>query len=178
MGKGVSINKQAIAKMQRDLQREFDKHPIRVPINADPPTGFAGTPSSTVNHYHAPVVTVNGDHAQVAWGDGTITQGQGDVSQVTAGYETLARISADVLAKRDALALSAEDSEDLRDTAEAVLAEVVKPEPDKGVLRRGATMLRGLLASAATGLNQAITAETAKFARDAIDALGKAVAAS
>lgn len=92
MAKGVSINKQAIAKIQRDLQREFDKHPIHVPVNANTPAGFGHVLPTTVNHYHAPVVTVHGDHAQVAWGDGSITQGQGDVSQVTEGYEALAQL--------------------------------------------------------------------------------------
>jgi hypothetical protein len=31
------INRQAIAKMMRDIQREFDKHPIRVPVETDGP---------------------------------------------------------------------------------------------------------------------------------------------
>lgn len=80
MGSKVSINKQAIAKMQRELQREFDKHPIRVPINAERPEAFGQPGTTTVNHYHAPVVTVHGDRAQVAWGDGEVHQDQGSVS--------------------------------------------------------------------------------------------------
>lgn len=171
MAKGVSINKRAIAKFQNDIQREFDKKPIKVPINADP----ARTSGAAVNHYHGPVVTVNGGQAQVAWGDGTITQGQDDISQVTVGYEDVAHIVSEILTNLDSLSLSKEDNQDARENAEAILAEVVKAEPDKGVVRRGATMLKGLMASAMTGVNQAVTAESAEYARDAIEALGMAI---
>lgn len=174
MGSKVSINKQAIAKMQRELQREFDKHPIRVPINADRPELF-GQPTTTVNHYHAPVVTINGDRAQVAWGDGEIRQDQGTVSQVTSGYEEVARLTAEVLAKLDEFVLTSGEAQDARENGELLLAEVVKPEPDKNVFRRAATMLRGLLASAAMGVNQAVTTESADLARKAIATLSEAV---
>lgn len=72
MAKGVSVNKRAIAKMHKDIQREFDKRTVQVPIKADATTGSSASQQPTVNHYHAPVVTVNGDQAQVAWGNGTI----------------------------------------------------------------------------------------------------------
>lgn len=175
VAKGVSINKRAIAKFQNDIQREFDKKPIKVPINADPATASGAPQPSAVNHYHGPVVTVNGGQAQVAWGDGTITQGQDDISQVTVGYEDVAHIVADILANLDSLSLSKEDNQDARENAETLLAEVVKAEPDKGVVRRGATMLKGLLTSVTTGVNQAVTAESAEYARDAIEALGMAI---
>ena len=140
----VSINKQAIAKMQRDLQREFDEHPIRVPINAEPPESFGQPATTTVNHYHAPVVTINGDRAQFAWGAGEIRQDQGAVSQVTPGYEEVARLTAEVLAKLDEFVLTSDEAQDARDNGELLLAEVVKPDPDKSLLRCAATMLRGV----------------------------------
>lgn len=175
MGSKVSINKQAIAKMQRELQREFDKHPIRVPINADRPELFGQPTTTTVNHYHAPVVTINGDRAQVAWGDGEIRQDQGSVSQVTSGYEEVARLTAEVLAKLDEFVLTSGEAQDARENGELLLAEVVKPEPDKNLLRRAATMLRGVLASAATGVNQAVATESADLARKAIATLSESV---
>lgn len=174
--KGVSINKRAIAKFQKDIQREFDKRPIQVPINADTGTASGASQPSTVNHYHGPVVTVNGDQAQIAWGDGTITQGQGDVSQITEGYEDLARVVADILSKLGELSLSDEDAEDVKETADVLLAEVVKAEPEKGVIRRGTKMMKALLASATIGVNQAVTTESAEYAREAIEALGAAIA--
>ena len=167
----MSINKRAIARFQKGIQREIDKRPIKVPISADAVTVSDAPQPLTVNLYHGPVVTVNGDQAQVAWGDGTITQGQGDVSQIAAGYEDIARIAVDILAKLDNLPLSEEDNHDARENAEALLAEVVKAKPDKGAIRRGATMLKGLLAPVTTGVNQAVTAESAEYARGAIEAL-------
>lgn len=174
MAKGVSINKRAIAKLQKDIQREFDKRPVEVPINADMTTRSGAPQPSTVNHYHAPVVTVNGDEAQVAWGDGTISQQQ-DVSQVAEGYQELARIVADILAQLDNLPLTEEENQYARENADALLTEVVKAEPDKGVVRRGVTLVKGLLASITTGVNQAVTAESADYARKTIEALGNAV---
>lgn len=175
MAKGLSINKRAIAKMQKDIQREFDKRPVEVPIKADPTTGSGASQQPTVNHYHAPVVTVNGGQAQVAWGDGTINQQQENVRQVADGYQDLARIVADILAKLDNLPLTDEDNQYARENAEALMGEVVKADPDKGVVRRGVILLKGLLASITTGANQAVTAESAEFAREAIEGLGKAV---
>lgn len=175
MAKGVSINKRAIAKLQKDIQREFDKRPVEVPINTDMATRSRAPQPSTVNHYHAPVVTVNGGQAQVAWGDGTIKQQQQDVSQVAEGYQELARIIADILAKLDNLPLTEEDNQYTRENAEALLTEVVKAEPDKGVVRQGVTLVKGLLASITTGVNQAVTAQSADYARETIEALGNAV---
>jgi hypothetical protein len=58
--------------MKREIQREFDKHPISVPVQADPATTF-GT-GATV--YNGPVVNVHGDHAQIAWGNRDVSQNQ------------------------------------------------------------------------------------------------------
>lgn len=175
VAKGVSINKRAVSKFQKDIQREFDKRPIEVPINADTARLSGASQPSTVNHYHGPTVTVNGDQAQVAWGDGTISQERRDVSEVAEGYRDLARILADILAKLDNLPLTEEDNQYTRENAEALLTEVVKAEPDNGVVRRGVTLVKGLLASIATGVNQAVTAESADYARETIAALGNAV---
>src|SRR5690606_23850452 len=111
---------------------------------AEQPEAFELPISTTVNHYHAPVVTINGDRAQVAWGDGTIRQNQASVRQVTPGYEEAAQLTAEVLAKLDEFMFTADEAQDVRDNGELLLAEVVMPEPDKGLLRRAATMLRGL----------------------------------
>lgn len=82
---------------------------------------------------------------------------------------------ADILARLDNLPLTDEDNQYARENAEALMGEVVKADPDKGLVRRGATLLKGLLASITTGANQAVTAESAEFAREAIEALGNSV---
>lgn len=52
----------------------------------------APRPQVATSHtvYHGPVVQVNGANAQVAWGDGTITQSHQGSQQVAAGLEDLA----------------------------------------------------------------------------------------
>ena len=68
MAGGFKINKQGIRKMTRDIEREFAKNPVKVPLEADP--GAVSLPAATtVHNYHGPVVTVSGYHAQIAWGN-------------------------------------------------------------------------------------------------------------
>lgn len=60
---GFKINKQAIKKMTRELEKEFAKNPVKVPLEADSGgVAFPSSPSIT-NNYHGPIVTVNGDNA-------------------------------------------------------------------------------------------------------------------
>ena len=72
MPNNPKINKSGIRKLQRSLQREFDKHPISVPVTAEP-SNLAHTSRqratqvpTIINNYHEPVVTNYGDHAQIA----------------------------------------------------------------------------------------------------------------
>lgn len=135
---GFKINKRAIRDMTRDLEKEFAKNPIRIPIEADP--SGALPPSTTVNNYNGPVVTVNGGHAQVAWGNDSVSQVQDRAEQIAPGYEELARIVTDLLASLDTFSLGEDENAVARENAEVLLAEIVKAEPDKSVLRRGITM--------------------------------------
>jgi hypothetical protein len=62
----VSINKQEIARMTREIQREFDKYSIRVPVQVDspvPPGGFA-TGSTTI--FNGPVIHGDANGAKPA----------------------------------------------------------------------------------------------------------------
>lgn len=171
MASGFKINKQAIKKMSRDIEREFAKHPVRVPLEADHRS--VSLPAATmVNNYHGPVVTVNGDHAQVAWGNRDVQQESDASGQVAPGYEQLAQLLTDVLASLSHLGLGEPDAADLRETAEEVLREVTHEEPNPGAVRRGVTFIKGLLAPIAAGLGKAVTQETTDAAREVIDALG------
>lgn len=171
MAGGFKINKQAIKKMSRDIEREFAKHPVRVPLEADH-RGVSLPAATTVNNYHGPVVTVNGDHAQVAWGNRDVQQDSDASEQVAPGYEQLAQLLTDMLASLSRLGLGEPDAADLRETAEDVLREVTHEEPNPGTVRRGVTFIKGLLAPVAAGLGKAVTQETTDAAREVIDALG------
>ncbi|WP_163544334.1 hypothetical protein [Occultella kanbiaonis] len=155
--------KRAIAKLMGEIQREFDKTPIRVPLEAD--SAAVTLPTGTVvNNYHGPVVTVTGDQAQIAWGNNSVQQGQQTIAQ---GYAGLAKAVAEVLAAVDQLGLSDTDAGDVRAQAEAVLQEVTKEKPDGGVVRQGVTMLKGLLTAA-------LTSGAGELAKQLIQSLGDA----
>lgn len=172
MANGFEINPQGIREIQRELEREFAKHPIRVPLTVDA-EGVA-PPHGVVVNYHGPVVTVHGDHAQLAWNNETVNQHQ-DVEDIAVEYAQLADVVTQVLALLDRLDLSQDDADDARSEARGVLTEVTNPSPDRGVVRRGVTMLKGLLAAAGAGVGTAVTAETAEHARQLIELLGSSL---
>jgi len=172
MARGFKINKQGIRNISREIEREFAKNPVRVPLEADHTT-LSLPPATTVNNYHGPVVTVTGDHAQIAWGNRDVQQR--GVEQITPGYDRLAQLVTDLLANLHAFPLEDADGTELRASADTVLCEVVKPVPDEGVIRRSVTMIKGLLAPVGTGANKAVTEETTEAAREVIDALGTAL---
>lgn len=170
MASGFKINKQGIRQMTRELEREFAKHLVRVPLEADPSNLTLGS-GTTVNNYHGPVVTVTGDNAQLVWdAAGDVTQNQDHAQQIASGYENIARSLTDLIANLTTLVLG-DDETEARGQAETVLAEIVKPDPDKSVVKRGLTMIKGILAPISAGVAAGVTAEASEAARHAIDAL-------
>lgn len=165
------INKRAIAKFTRDVQREFEKNPIRVPIEGDT-SGIGFQPAGTVTNYHGPVVTVTGDNAQIAWDSETVEQSQKHVTQIVPGYEQLAQLLTDMLANLSNFTLGEDDETDARESAQTVLREVVKEQPDQGIVRRGVNMLKGVFAPIATGAAAGVSAESANAAQTLIEMLG------
>lgn len=170
MTSSFRINKQGIRKMSREIEREFARNPVRVPLEADRPRGIA-SPSTTVNNYNAPIVTVKGDHAQLAWDADHVTQTQERTEEVAQGYEQLAQIVSAMLKELPRLPLDEDDKADARDNANVILGEVVKPEPEKSVVKRAATFLKGLLAPIAAGIATGTTAEMAEMTRQMIEGL-------
>lgn len=77
-----------------------------------------------------------------------------------------------LLASLPAFGLSELDAEEARVTAEIVLGEVVKAEPDQGAIKRSVTMLKGLLAPVAAGVTAAVSGESAELAKTVIEGLG------
>lgn len=165
----VSINKRAIAQMMRDMQREFDKHPIRVPVEADPTVAL--TPGTTI--YNGPVIHGNADGAQLAWGNHTVNQVQQvRTEQVAPGFEAIALAVVSTLEGLSAVELAEDDKRDAEAAANEVLAEVTKAEPDRGKLRRALATLKGFLAPVAAGLATGTAKGAEGWARTAIEQLG------
>ena len=127
-----------------------------------PPTKTRGGAQSALQ---APVVNVYGDHAQVAFGNESVTQ---QSHLVTPGYADLADTVRDVLSHLDDIE---ENSRPLVvDSANEVLGELVKPEPDTSIVQRGLAQLRGVLAPVALAT---ATGAGKEFSEWAIDAIGK-----
>jgi hypothetical protein len=166
------INRQAIAKMMRDIQREFDKHPIRVPVETDgpalPPTGAAF--GHTV--YNGPVFHGDANGAQLAWGNQTVKQTQNQTQQIAPGFEAIATAVVRTLEQLPAVGLAAHDQQDAEGAAREILTEVTQSEPDRGKIRRALTALKGFLAPVAIGLAAGAGEGAQEWARTAIDQLG------
>lgn len=161
MANGFKINHQAIRQMTREIEREFARNPVRIPVEMDAPSSLP--PAATVNNYNGPVVTVNGDHAQLAWDNHAVDQTNS--ASIAPGYEHLAATVTDLVASLPTFHLPAEEAEDGREAARTILAEVVKESPRREVIRRSVTLLRGLLGPIAAGLSRAASDETAETAR-------------
>lgn len=171
----VTINKRGIAKMMRDTQKEFDKHPIKVPVNVDGPNRPASnaTPGPTTINY-GPVIHGSADGAQLAWNNsGTVDQSQNSSEQqIASGFELLAQALISTREGLSDLGLVDEDLMDAQAAADDALAEVTQPEPDRSKLRRAVAALKGFLAPVATGLAAGAGAGAQEFARTAVEQLG------
>jgi hypothetical protein len=154
---------------RRELQREFDKHPIRVPVQTDD-DGMTMQGSSTTNYY-GPVVTIEGDHAQVAWDNDSLTQNQAHTEQVTEGYESLAAAVAEVLRGLPSVGLTSDDQQTAQEAGNHVLSEVTQPKPDRTRVKHRLTMLMGVLAPIVAGGSGAIEESTRQWATTAIEQL-------
>ena len=172
-GKGFEINKRGIEQMMREMQREFDKHSIRVPVEADSAGAFPahGAAPGHVANYYGPVVQVNGDRAQVAWG-GSVTQNQDGVQEVAPGYEALAAAVVEIRRGLAATGLGAGEQREAEAAADDLLREITVPEPDPGKVRRAATMLKGFLASVLIGGGEGIGEGAVDWVRTGIEQLG------
>lgn len=164
------INKRGIGRFVKDIQKEFDKHPIMLSVEPEPPD-VAGFGSTTTNYY-GPVIHGSADGAQLAWGNQTAHQTQKQVEQIAPGFEALAQAVASTLEQLAAVGLPMEDVEDAETLATEVLAEVVQPVPDRGKIRRAVAALKGFLAPVATGVATGTADGAQEWARAAIEQLG------
>lgn len=166
MASGFKINKQVIKRMTRELQREFDRNPISIPITAE---GKAG-PGIETTVYNGPVINVQGDQTQIAWDNGVVSQGQ-EAQVVAPGFEAIAQALVDTLERLSVAGLGAVDQATVESAAKEVLEEVAQANPDRNVIRRGVSVVRGILAPAAVGVQEGISDEAREFAKSAVEQL-------
>ncbi|MBT2550884.1 hypothetical protein [Arthrobacter sp. ISL-65] len=101
--------------------------------------------------YNAPVINIQGDRAQVAWGNKTSSQNSGSISTVTPGYEQIAAVVATALQNLQSAEMDEDDKDVAVESAEAVLREATRAEPDPKILRRGLATLKGVLGGLVVG---------------------------
>lgn len=168
---GFSINKRGIEQFTREIQREFDKHPIRMPVEVDE-DGVAPIAAAASTNYYGPVINVHGDRAQLAWGNESVVQNQADSDQIAPGFEAIAQAVVSTLRELAGAGVDADDEQAGEVAAQEVLAEVVKEDPDRGVVRRGVAVLKGLLSPVALGMTTGAADGAEEWARTAIEQLG------
>lgn len=165
------LNKQGIANMKREIQREFDKSPIRVPIHAERPND---EPQTETTVYNGPVIHVHGDRTQIAWNNAVASQSQA-TEEVAPGFETLAETLVNVLKRLPDVPLETTDRETAEAATREVLQEITKERPDRGVVRRGVAALKGIVAPVALGTQAGISDEAREFARALVEQLGSSI---
>jgi hypothetical protein len=170
----VSINHQEIARMMREIQREFDKHPIRVPVQADPPVLPGSLVRGTTTIYNGPVIHGNANGAQLAWGNDNVYQTQIRTEQVAPGFEAIAQAVVKTLEGLAGASLAEDDRQDAEAAARDVLVEVTQSAPNRGKIRRALSSLKGFLAPIAMGLAEGGAEGSAhEWARMAIEQLSR-----
>lgn len=182
--RGPNVNKRAVAELMGEIQREFDKHPVRVPVEAAPRAGVEATLRSARDelenqlagrgstNYYGPVINVTGDRAQLAWGNNSVVQGQDSVEQqIAPGFEQIAAAVARILQDLPAAGLPAEEAQVAEDAGEELLQEVVRDEPDGAVVRKALALLKGVLGPLAMGMHRGAAEGTQEWARTGVEQL-------
>jgi hypothetical protein len=134
----------------------------------DPP---APTSTGTPTVVHGPIINVTGDGTQIAWDNLRVEQNN-TTTTVAPGFERLAETVAHILENVAGLDLDAADQSAITDEATDLLAEVSKPEPDVGRLRRGLRALKGALAPIALQIQGGVGDGTRETVRGWVEQLG------
>ena len=174
MSRRGGINPRFTPNFQRALQKDLDKHPVYVPVVADYSTVSSQVPAPppVVNNY-GPVFHGNADGAQLAWSNSGVVHQQAERSETVAvGYEEISAAVTDVLRGLPSAALDDEVLSDAVRSSEDALEEVTKRNPDRSVLRRAVSALRGFLVPVATGVSAGAAEGAQEWAQHAIASLG------
>lgn len=171
--RSAGISKSGIEHMQREIQQEIDKHPIRVTITADLPD-LPGIRSGPVSIYHGPVIMGNADGSQFAWDNQNVNQSQCDQPRQAAdGYAELAQVVKVILRNLPALGLEDDDHSVAAEAGQQILTQVTERDPDPGKIKQAVITLRGCLTSAAFAAQTGADQGVANWAKTAIEHLLK-----
>ncbi|MDQ3275209.1 MAG: hypothetical protein M3Q39_09335 [Actinomycetota bacterium] len=144
--------KKLFRDLQRDINREAERHPLKIPITGEEQGGRLSSHGSsshtTINN--GPIFNASVQGSQLSWTTG------GDVYQVVSAdlaVEQLIKIVGDVLNALPDLDMASADRTVAQEAADEVLLEVSKPEDERepSTIRRFLVQMRGALVPVATG---------------------------
>jgi hypothetical protein len=173
MANGFQINTSAIRQMAEEIQREFDKNRIQVPV-------YAENPALRVigDTYNGPVINIQGDNAQVAWDNRDVEQSNTITppADIAAGFEPLSQAVVRILQEIRISGLEPEDIAAVEEAGKEILDEVTKEQPEQGRIKRSVTYIKGLLAPLVTRVAEAAAEGAGEGAHDwataAVESLG------
>lgn len=146
--KGFTINKKVIQRMTRELEKEFSKNPIKIPVCAsrlglsqDEMNIGEQRPVGVVNNF-----TINAaPHSQLAVNAHEIHQ-EMNLSGSDEKIEAMKKLLTEISQKMDSLNLSDEDELELSETVSKASAEIGKQHPDKERLKDFIRLMKRILA--------------------------------
>ena len=140
------------------------------------PLSPAAVEQSGSTHIHnGPVINNHGGRMQVAWDNVQVSQTQNLTETVTTGYEQIADTMAKVIGGLQAARLEEDEHEIVLESSEDVLREVVKPEPDKRLIKRCLASIRGVLTQIEQGVATAAGEQSREWAQGSLRALASLV---
>jgi hypothetical protein len=179
MAGGFKISKSAIRKMTQEIQREFDKNPVQVPVKAENPAlRIAG------DTYNGPVINIQGDNAQVAWGNRDVEQSNTVTppSDIAVGFEPLSQAVVRILQEIRVSGLDPDDVAAVEEAGREILEEVTKEQPEQSRIKRSVTYIKGLLAPLVTRVAESAAEGAGEGAHDwasaAVESLGTGMSAA
>lgn len=123
-------NNAALRKMERELQRSFNKFNITVPVRIEQPEIPHDWVADTSLAANSTIINA-GDNSQITVNSQNVQQPQTIVSELDS-FGDLRMVMQEILCKLSDLELTDEDSQELKESAEEVIAELDSDTPDTG----------------------------------------------
>lgn len=121
--------------------------------------------------YEGPAIGGDSVRSQFVWGSkGPVVQTQ-NPERISLGLEAIAGTVAHTLEGLPAIGLTEEDRRNAEEAGAEVLGEAAQNETDRSRIQRALSVLKGVLAPAATGLAAGSAEGTQEWARTAIEQL-------
>lgn len=177
--KGIAVNEQinqhGINRLMKDLQKEFGKHRLVVPVEAESDDMSSFARANIVNNYNTgsgPVFNQsNVNHSQFASGNRHVAQEMGSDASTSPELQQFIDKISKIIEELDENGIQGETRAEADEAASEALTEATKDEPDNTLVRRAVNTLKGALLSVANGLTTGAAAGSQAWAQKAISDL-------